>query len=135
MDDQDIAELQLLARLHYALAAATALASLLAAPVIWLGASAMRQPSAAAVDEDYVAGLFSLCAGISWAALCLVHASALGYIGRLIRVCRRRRLVMIFSALHLINVPLGTALSIYAFSVLSRERVKRRFARSSGNSS
>src|SRR5690242_7484049 len=107
MDDRDDAELQLLARLHYALAVVTALFSLVGVPFIWLGASAMRQPSAAEVDENYVAGLLSLAAGIALAALCLVHASVLVYIGRLIRTFRRWWLVMIFSALHLINIPLG----------------------------
>ena len=34
--------------------------------------------------------------------------------------------VMIFSALT-INIPFGTALSVYAFLVLSRESVKERF--------
>lgn len=129
MDDRDDAELKLLARMHYALAVLTAFASLLAVPFIWVGASAMQQHSGAEVDESYVAGLLSLSAGISLAALFLVHASVLVYIGRLIRNARRWWLVMIFSVLHLINIPLGTALSIYVFMVLSRESVKRRFAR------
>ena len=128
MDDRDDAELKLLARLHYALAAVTALASLVAVPFIWVGASAMQQSSAAAGDENYLAGVLSFSAGVSLAAICLVHGSVLVYIGRLIRTCHRWWLVMIFSVLHLINIPLGTALSIYAFMVLGRESVKRRFA-------
>ncbi|HJT30644.1 MAG TPA: hypothetical protein VJ783_01160 [Pirellulales bacterium] len=57
------------------------------------------------------------------AAVCLVHAAVLWYIGRQIAARRRRLLVMIFSVLHLINVPLGTALSLFTFVVLGRDRI------------
>jgi hypothetical protein len=125
-DGHDEAEIRLLARLHDVLAIVTALCSLIAIPFLWAGAGAIGQP-AGEIDEAYLAALFSLSAGISWAALCLVHAGVLVYIGRLIRSYRRRWLVLIFSALHLINVPLGTALSIYAFMVLGRASVRDRF--------
>jgi hypothetical protein len=124
--DRDTAELQLLARLHYALAVVTGLCALIAAPFIWAGKSAMEQLESGAIDQD-VATILLLGGGISLAALCLVHAGVLVYIGRLIRSCRRWWLVMIFSALHTINVPLGTALSIYTFMVLGRDSVKVRF--------
>jgi amino acid transporter len=126
MDDHDEAELRLLARLHYVLAIITALCSLIAVPFLGAGAGAVHQP-AGEVDEAYLAALFSLAIGISLGALCLVHAGVLVYFGRLIQSHRRRWLILVFSALHLINVPLGTALSIYAFMVLGRESVKSRF--------
>jgi hypothetical protein len=124
--DRDDAELQLLARLHYALAAVTGLCSLVAAPFVWAGNSAIEQLASGALDQ-YLAGVVLLTTGIALAVLCLVHAGVLVYVGRLIRSCRRWWLVMIFSGLHTINIPLGTALSIYTFTVLGRESVKKRF--------
>jgi hypothetical protein len=126
MGDRDDAELRLLARLHYVLAALTAAFSIIALPFIWVGATTMRH-SAAAADEAYLAGVLWFSAGVLWASLCLVHAGVVYYIGRLVGSCRRWWLVMIFSVLHLINVPLGTALSVYAFIVMKRETVKKRF--------
>ncbi len=119
-------ELNLLARLHVVLGALTALCSLFCVPFIWKGAEAMRQLSAGELDQ-YLTSVVLLAAGISLTVLCLVHAGVLLYIARLIRTCRRWWLVMIFSSLHLINVPFGTALSIYTFVVLGRDTVKRRF--------
>jgi hypothetical protein len=126
MDDHDEAELHLLARLHYVLAILTALFSLVAIPLLWAGAAAVHGP-AGEIDEAYLLALFKLTLGISVGAVCLVHAGVLAYIGRLIQSRRRRWLIWVFSVLHLINVPLGTALSIYAFIVLGRESVKGRF--------
>jgi hypothetical protein len=124
--DQDQSELRLLSRLHYALAVLTAVASLLAIPFIWAGRVALDQLASGDLDRE-LGALVLLMGGISIAVLCVVHAGVLVYIGRLIRSCRRWWLVMIFSALHTMNVPLGTALSIYTFIVLSRESVKKRF--------
>ena len=132
--DRDQAELQLLARLHYALAAVTSLGSLIALPVIWVGSAALDQLSSGALDQEVTAFLL-LTAAISLAALCLVHAGVLVYVGYLIRSCRRWWLVMIFSGLHTINIPLGTALSIYTFMVLGRESVKQRFFPTGGHRS
>jgi hypothetical protein len=124
--DSDQAELRLLARLHYALGLLTALASLLAMPFIWAGRAALDQLSSGDLDQE-AAALVLLMSGASLAALCLVHAGVLVYVGLLIRSCRRWWLVIIFSVLHTMNVPLGTALSIYTFMVLGRQRVKARF--------
>ena len=129
--DHDQAELRLLSRLHYALAMLTALASMLAIPFIWAGRVALDELSSGALDHELIA-LVLLMGGISWAVLCVVHAGVLVYFGRLVRTCRRWWLIMIFSALHTINIPLGTALSIYTFMVLSRESVKRRFGLNEG---
>src|SRR5215469_6671087 len=126
MEDHDEAELRLLARLHYALAIVTALCSLFAIPFLRAGAGAVGTP-AEEIDEAYLAALVFLASGIAIVALCLVHASVLVYFGRLIGSRRRRWLVLIFSFLHLIYVPLGTTLSIYAFMVLGRPSVKSRF--------
>lgn len=124
--ERDAAELKLLARLHYALAVFTGLCGLLAIPFVWAGSEAVRQLSAGGLEQE-LAGLVLLTIGISIAVLCLVHAAVLVYIGLLIRSCRRWLLVMIFSGLHTINAPLGTALSIYTFIVLCRESTKQRF--------
>lgn len=125
MNDPVDVELKFLARLHYALAILTAIGSLLALPFIWIGIPALRQP----LETGDVAGILSFSGGVVWASLCVVHAGVLAYIGRLIRSCRRWWLVIIFSVLHIINVPLGTALSIYVFIVLRQESVKTRFGK------
>lgn len=128
MTNYEEAELQLLARLHYALAILTAICSLIGVPFIWTGAAVMQQ-SAGVSDEAYLAAVLSFSAGVLWASLCVVHAGVVAYIGRLIRACRRRWLVVVFSVLHLINIPLGTALSIYVFIVLKQDGVKARFGK------
>lgn len=124
--DRDAAELKLLSRLHFALAVFTGLCALLAIPFVWAGSVALKQLSAGALEQE-LAGVVLLALGISLAVLCLVHAAILVYIGLLVRACRRWWLVMIFSGLHALNVPLGTALSIYTFIVLCRDSVKQRF--------
>ena len=124
--DGDQAELRLLARLHYTLAALTALASFVAIPFLWAGRLALDQLTSGDLEQELVA-LVLLMTGALLAVLCLVHAGVLVYIGLLVRSCRRWWLVMIFSALHTMNIPLGTALSIYTFIVLRRASVKSRF--------
>lgn len=131
-------ELRLLARLHYALAILTALAPLVTIPVLHTGIGLLRSPntptaafrSAAFSDLDTeervwrsVLGKLAVGGVAAIAAMCLVHAAVLWYIGRQIAARRRRLLVMIFSVLHLINVPLGTALSLFTFVVLGRDRI------------
>ena len=123
MGDHEDSEVRLLARLHYALGLLTAICSLIGVPFIWIGAPALRQPA----ETGDVAGILSFSFGVVWLSLCLVHGGVLAYIGRLIATYRRWWLVMIFSVLHLINVPLGTALGIYVFIVLRRETIKQRF--------
>jgi hypothetical protein len=123
---RDANELRRLWRLHYALAVFTALCSLLAIPFVQAGKAAVEASSAGDLDQE-LAGLVLLATGLSIAVLCLVHAAVLVYIGLLVRSCRRWLLIMIFAGLHSINVPFGTALSIYTFIVLTRESVKQRF--------
>lgn len=123
---RDAAELRRLCRLHYTLAVFTALCSLLAIPFVLAGNAAVQALSAGDLDQE-LAGLVLLATGISIAVLCLMHAAVLVYIGLLVRSCRRWLLIMIFAGLHAINVPFGTALSVYTFIVLTRESVKQRF--------
>lgn len=131
-------ELRLLARLHYGLAVLTALAPLVTIPVLHTGvgllAPAKTHPAAfrpaAFADFDSeervwrsVLGKLAVGGVAAVAAVCLVHAAVLWYIGQQIAARRRRLLVMIFSVLHLINLPLGTALSLFTFVVLGRDRI------------
>ncbi|HEX7379855.1 MAG TPA: hypothetical protein VF278_22205 [Pirellulales bacterium] len=125
--NDDSAELKLLSRLHYALGALTSLCALAAIPFIWGGSLAIEQVSAGALDQE-LAGLVLLTMGVSIAVLCLVHAAVLVYIGLLIRSCRRWLLVVVFSGFHAMNVPFGTALSVYTLIVLFRDSVKGKFA-------
>lgn len=141
MTDADSNDLRLLVRLHYGLAVLTALFPLVTIPLLAASvelltpaASQAEASSGAAFAEDSADQLWqdalakiALGGVAAIAAVCLVHAVVLGYIARQIASRRRWRLVMVFSALHLINVPLGTALSIFTFVVLGRSGVKEAF--------
>ena len=140
MTDGKLDELRLLARLHYGLAALTALFPLLLLPVFVTGVDLLRpadlppptSPSAAAEAAETrvwreVLGKLAVGGVAAITAICLVHAAVLWYIGRVIAARRRWWLAMIFSALHLINIPLGTALGIFAFLALGRPEAKREF--------
>lgn len=131
-------ELRLLARLHYGLAVLTALAPLATIPVLQTGVGLLtppRTPPAALRPAGFsdldaeervwrsVLGKLAVGGVAAIAAVCLVHAAVLWYIGRQIAARRRRLLVMVFSVLHLINLPLGTALSLFTFVVLGRDRI------------
>lgn len=131
-------ELGLLARLHYALAVLTALAPLVTVPMLRTGVGLLappKTPPAAfrpVVFSDLeteervwrsVLGKLAVGGVAAVVAVCLMHAAVLWYIGRQIAARHRRLLVMIFSVLHLINVPLGTALSLFTFVVLGRDRI------------
>lgn len=141
MTDADSNDLRLLVRLHYGLAVLTALFSLVTIPLLAASVelltpagSSAEASSGAAFAEDSAERLWQNALGkialggvAAIAAVCLVHAAVLGYVGRQIASRRRWRLIMVFSTLHLINVPLGTALSIFTFVVLGRSGVKEAF--------
>ncbi|HEX7450397.1 MAG TPA: hypothetical protein VF306_22745 [Pirellulales bacterium] len=133
MSSSDLNDLRLLSRLHDGLAVLTALFPLVTLPILGAGLqllsapAAVSRPAVAAADDAEarvwrsVLGKLAVGGVAAIAAVCLVHAGVLWYIGRQIAACRRRWLVMIFSALHLVNVPLGTALSMLTFTVLNRQ--------------
>ena len=137
MEASDEAHLKLLAIAHYVLAGLTAaMAAFFVPPAVngWRLLEAAKQglPASAAPqfesgDQAYLGALlFSF--GVSVAALCLVHGGVLAYIGRCLARRRRRTLCLAFSALHLINVPLGTVLSVLTFLVLRRPEVREAFS-------
>lgn len=141
MTDADSSDLRLLVRLHYGLAVLTALFPLVTIPLLAASvelltpaSSSAEAPAGAAFAEDSADRLWQDALGkialggvAAIAAVCLIHAAVLCYVGKQIALRRRWRLVMVFSALHLINVPLGTALSIFTFVVLRRGGVKEAF--------
>jgi len=144
MTDGDLAELRLLTRLHYGLAVLTALFPVITLPVFIAGVELLSTPDTshpasrpaalvgAEAEEQLwrnVLGKLAVGGVAATTAICLVHAGTLGYIGGQIAARRRRWLVLIFSALHLINVPLGTALSIVTFTAFGRQRAKEAFGR------
>jgi len=136
----DTDELRLLARLHYGLAVLTALFPLVLLPVLAAGVELLTEPGVARpssrptvfTDQDAesrvwreVLGKLAVGSVAAITAVCLVHASVLWYIGGQIAALRRWRLIVVFSALHVINVPLGTALSILTFMVLGSKKSHR----------
>ena len=144
MHDGDLSELRLLVRLHYALAVLTALVPLVMLPVLKTGlellapaqAASPTVRSAALSNQDAegrvwraVLGKLAVGGVAALAAVCWVHAGVLGHIGRQISARRRWLLAMVFAALHLVNVPLGTALSLFTFVVLGRSGVQEAFGR------
>jgi len=133
MDDEQA--MSVVATLHYVLAAFTALAAMFGVPFVVVGARLLNAAGAgsippatpASADEAVVQGALLIAAGATIICLCLVHAAVVAYIGRLIQHRRRRLLCLVFSILHLVNVPLGTALSILTLAVLKRPGVRKRF--------
>jgi hypothetical protein len=137
MDDQDRSDLRLLAVLHYALGGLTAACSLPMLPFVWSSYREFRQfeqaaalPTPAGPVDLEMAGMSAIFWFTFWtllASLCLVHGAVVAIIGRMIARRRRRLLCLVFSALHVINVPLGTALSIFAYIILRRPSVRVAF--------
>lgn len=141
MTDADSNDLRLLVRLHYGLAALTALFPLVTIPLLCAGVELLT-PATGSTETSFGAAFAEDSADRLWqnalgkialggvaavAAVCLVHAAVLWYVGRQIALRRRWWLAMVFSALHVVNVPLGTALSVFAFVVLGRNGVKEAF--------
>src|SRR5258707_8551988 len=122
MDEQDQHDLRLLAILHYVLGGVTAAFALPLLPLVWISIRQFREFEAAAaqpatietgdVETAGLAAAIFLAASVLALTLCLVHGAVLVYIGHCVARRRRRLLCLVFSGLHVINVPLGTALSI-----------------------
>src|SRR5690242_10087496 len=118
MDEHDQNDLRLLALLHYVLGGVTAALALPMVPLVWINLQkfhdfqeAAARPAAPGSPEIESAGMIAAISLAFWvllATLCLAHGAVLAYIGRSIACRRRRLLCLVFSALHVINVPLGT---------------------------
>jgi len=139
MDEHDQHDLRLLAILHYVLGGVTAALMLPLLPLVWISYrsfedfnEAAAHPAVTGSGDITLWGFTSavcLAAFVSLAVLCPVHGALLAYIGRSIARRRRRLLCLVFSGLHVINLPFGTALSVFAFLVLRRPSVKESFTR------
>ncbi|MEX2119947.1 MAG: hypothetical protein WD847_10170 [Pirellulales bacterium] len=117
--------LRVLEILHYVLAAVTALAATVGVALLVVGYPMMHQTPQpgqplpfSPYEDPQIVGMALVMAGIAVASLCLVHALAIAYIGCMIARRRRLGLCKAFSIFHLVNVPFGTALSIYALILL-----------------
>ena len=129
MDEHDQHDLRLLALLHYVLGGVTAALMLPLLPLVWISYrsfenfnEAAARPAVSSPVDITAWGLTSaacLAASVTLAVLCPVHGGLLAYIGRSIARRRRRLLCLVFSGLHVINVPFGTALSVFTFIVLA----------------
>lgn len=138
MEATDANDLRLLAIAHYVLAGLTVASAAFFIPLAvfgwqWLQAAkqALAEPAAQQGLEPadqmiWGAALFST--GVTVAALCAVHGGVLVYIGRCLANRRRRTLCLVFSAVHLLNFPLGAVLSVLTFLVLRRRAVQAAFA-------
>ncbi|HVW39612.1 MAG TPA: hypothetical protein VHB99_19980 [Pirellulales bacterium] len=143
METADANDLRLLAIAHYALAGLTAASAAFFIPLAvfgwqWLQAAkqALAEPAVRGFEpgDQMIWGAAAFSTGVAVAALCLVHGAVLIYIGRCLANRRRRTLCLVFSAVHLINLPLGAVLSVFTFLVLRRPSVQAAFTtnRSSG---
>lgn len=143
MEATDANDLRLLAIAHYVLAGLTAASAALFIPLAvfgwqWLqtGRQALAAPAAPGFEpgDQMLWGAAAFSMGVAVAALCLVHGGVLVYIGRCLANRRRRMLCLVFSAVHVLNFPLGAVLSAFTFLVLRRPSVQAAFAtnRSSG---
>jgi hypothetical protein len=141
MEQSDISDLRLLSWFHYGLGALTAFTATICLPLIWIGylwmygsgdAVAPAQAPWAPTDDRELIGAILIATGVGAASLCLIHGAILAYIGRCLARRRRRKLCMIFSIFNLIDLPLGTILSIFTILVLRRPTIQTAFL--SGNS-
>ena len=136
MEQNDISDLRLLSWFHYGLGALTAFTAAICIPLIWVGYLWMYGPGDAVapaaapwapVDDRELIGAILIAAGVGTASLCLIHGAVLAYIGRCLAHRRRRKLCMIFSIFNLIDLPLGTILSIFTILVLRRPTIQTAF--------
>ncbi len=141
MEQNDISDLRLLSWFHYGFGALTALTATICIPLIWIGylwmygsddAVAPAQAPWAPTDDRELMGAILIATGGGTASLCLIHGAVLAYIGRCLALRRRRKLCMIFSIFNLIDLPLGTILSVFTILVLRRPTIQAAFL--SGNS-
>lgn len=137
MEATDANDLRLLTIAHYVLAGLTAAAAAFFVPwavIGWQTLDDARQalpdpvPGAFEPADQAMWGAVILCAGASIAALCLVHGGVLFYVGRCLACRRRRTLCLVFSALHVLNFPIGAILSAFTFLVLRRPSVRQAFS-------
>ena len=142
MEATDANDLRLLAVAHFVLAGLTAASAVFFIPLAvfgwhWFQAAkqALAEPPAPGFEpaDQMIWGAAAFSTGVAVAAMCLVHGGVLVYIGRCLANRRRRTLCLVFSAIHLINFPLGAVLSIFTFLVLRRPGVQAAFATSRGD--
>lgn len=142
MEATDANDLRLLAIAHYVLAGLTAASAAFFIPLAifgwqWLQAAkqALAEPAAPGFDpgDQMLWGAVFFSTGVVVAALCAVHGGVLVYIGRCLAHRRRRTLCLVFSAVHLLNFPVGSVLSVLTFLVLRRPAVQAAFATDRGD--
>lgn len=136
MKESDISDLRLLSWFHYGLGALTALTAAICIPLIWVGYLWMHRPGDAMApakapwaptDDRELIGAVLIATGVGTASLCLIHGAVLAYVGRCLAHRRRRKLCMIFSIFNLIDLPLGTILSVFTILVLRRPTIQTAF--------
>lgn len=139
MEATDSNDLRLLAIAHYVLAGLTAASAAFFIPLAvfgwqWLQAAkqALAEPATPRFEpaDQMLWGAAVFSTGVTVAALCVVHGGVLVYIGRCLSNRRRRTLCLIFSAVHILNFPLGAVLSVFTFLLLRRPSVQAEFAAS-----
>lgn len=136
MEATDANDLRLLAIAHFVLAGLTAASAAFFVPCAVIGWQTLQDakhappnlaPATFEPAEQAMWGAAIFCIGASVAALCLVHGAVLYYIGRCLVRRRRRTLCLVFSALHVLNFPIGAILSAFTFLVLRRPAVREAF--------
>lgn len=147
--------LVVLARLHYLLGALTTLSALTWLPAVLMAYNLLYHPELP-LSENQEWVLVQLERYIEWVhemqgtpmpnydrplwgavllimfvpivTLFVMHGFVLAYIGRLLATHRRRTLCLIFSVFNMMNMPLGTILSVWTYTTLRRKAVTELFA-------
>lgn len=127
--------LRLLVAAHYLLAVVTLLMAPAGVYLAWSGWTMLHPARGEAwtpkpgqeIFDPVIWGTTFYLAGGAWAALSIVHAGALAYIGHCIARRRRRGLCLAFSIFDLTYIPLGTTLSVFALLLLLKPPVREEF--------
>jgi len=137
--NQDQEHLQLLSALHYVMAGLACLLPLAATVYIGLGTLMLTgkfaSGSRAATSGDRLTGYIFVGVGALFFVVGVVGAALNFMGGRALGRRERRSLCLVVAGLNCLHMPLGTALGVFTFIVLSRPSVQALFSSSSSDSS
>ena len=125
-NDEQLNTLGVLFWVYAAFIALTGL-SLLAFAILPAILLASAPPDPSGPPPAVVGGIFAVTFGVL-ALFLLGKAVVMGMAGSALRQRKSYVLIMVASALAVMNIPLGTALAVYTFIHLNKPEVKARFA-------
>lgn len=131
MENKDIEHLRMLEIFYYVNAGLTGLVSLLFLSYIAMGGMILgnfgEMASDMSADVAQMMGTMFIVIGIAAFLLVLGIAVISLLAGRFLKQRRYRTFVFVVAGINCLNAPIGTALGVFTFIVLSRDSVKEAF--------